>query len=51
MNDQYPHTWEALQSSIISVMNMNMFGMPFTGVNLCGFDDQESDEELCVRWM
>jgi alpha-glucosidase len=32
------------------VMNMNMFGVPFTGPDVCGTIG-EANEELCARWI
>lgn len=32
------------------ILNMNMFGIPFVGSDICGFLD-ESTAELCARWM
>ncbi|KAK6031540.1 glycosyl hydrolase, family 31, partial [Ostertagia ostertagi] len=42
-------TWEDLQASIIGAMEFNMFGIPFVGADLCGFNGKTS-EELCLRW-
>jgi alpha-glucosidase (family GH31 glycosyl hydrolase) len=49
-------SWDALRQSIPHVMQMNMLGMVHTGVDVCGFyeDDNERtelDEELCLRWL
>jgi alpha-glucosidase (family GH31 glycosyl hydrolase) len=49
-------TWQALRSSIAAVMNMNMFGIPFTGADVCGAqaasENQTAEEqtEVCARW-
>ena len=32
------------------VMNMNMFGVPFSGPDVCGTYGKV-DEELCARWI
>jgi alpha-glucosidase (family GH31 glycosyl hydrolase) len=32
-------------------MNMNMFGIPHTGADVCGTYGEEIDEELCLRWI
>ena len=29
-------TWDHLKYSIAGIMNMNMFGIPFTGADVCG---------------
>lgn len=49
-------TWNALRTSIAGVMNMNMFGIPFTGADVCGalegYENQTAAEqhEICARW-
>jgi alpha-glucosidase (family GH31 glycosyl hydrolase) len=42
--------WEFLKLSIAGIMNFNMFGVPFTGSDICGFID-DTTIELCARWM
>ena len=32
-----------------ALINMNMFGMPMVGADICGFDG-DSNQELCIRW-
>ncbi|CAO4375175.1 unnamed protein product [Caenorhabditis nigoni] len=41
--------WEDLQTSVIGVMEFNMFGIPYVGSDICGFNGK-SNEELCLRW-
>lgn len=36
--------------SIPQALQMSLFGIPFFGVDTCGFDGN-SDSELCSRWM
>lgn len=47
-------TWEFMRYSISGMMDMNMFGIPMVGANICGFfnsDDTKIDlDELCGRW-
>ncbi|EGT49350.1 hypothetical protein CAEBREN_09763 [Caenorhabditis brenneri] len=41
--------WEDSQTSVIGVMEFNMFGIPYVGSDICGFNGV-SNEELCLRW-
>ena len=43
-------TWEYMRYSIISVITFQMFGMPLSGADMCGFVGNVT-EELCARWM
>lgn len=36
--------------SIAGVMNMNMFGIPHVGADICGFFGDAVDSELCAKW-
>jgi len=42
--------WEEMRYSIIFMFNMQLFGIPHVGADICGFT-QHCDEELCTRWM
>ncbi|KAI8971501.1 alpha glucosidase [Mycotypha africana] len=42
--------WEYLKSSLANILNMQMFGITYSGADVCGFN-QNTTEELCTRWM
>eukprot|EP00884_Botryococcus_braunii_P001437 jgi/Botrbrau1/11294/Bobra.0038s0060.1 len=43
-------SWEGLRSSIAGIMTDSLAGIPFTGADICGFNDHAT-EELCARWI
>jgi len=42
--------WQDMHSSIIGLLEFNMFGIPYVGADICGFLEN-TNEELCQRWM
>ncbi|NXL87160.1 MGAL glucoamylase, partial [Alectura lathami] len=42
--------WDQMAKSIIGMMEFSLFGIPYTGADICGFFG-DSEYELCARWM
>ena len=42
-------TFDFLKYSIAGMLNMNMFGIPFSGASVCGYMGKTTDD-LCSRW-
>ena len=42
-------SYENLKNSISGIFNFNVFGIPFTGADICGFI-KNSTKDLCLRW-
>ena len=38
-----------IKNSISGIFNFNIFGIPFTGADICGFFN-DSKKDLCLRW-
>ncbi|GIX78417.1 sucrase-isomaltase, intestinal [Caerostris extrusa] len=47
------NSWEVFRSSISDVLRFQMHGVTMTGIGACEnpSQNQENDEELCVRWL
>ncbi|XP_075224728.1 lysosomal alpha-glucosidase-like [Lycorma delicatula] len=43
-------TWKEMARSIPYILNSNLFGMPLSGEDICGFQ-KETTVALCQRWM
>ncbi|GMH45019.1 hypothetical protein BSKO_12976 [Bryopsis sp. KO-2023] len=42
--------WNNLRWGTVSVLNSNLFGIPFAGADICGFNGV-TNPELCARWI
>ncbi|KFO22135.1 hypothetical protein H920_16515 [Fukomys damarensis] len=42
--------WDELGKSIIGMMEFSLFGIPYTGADICGFFG-DAEYEMCARWM
>uniref|UniRef100_UPI00398F668E maltase-glucoamylase n=1 Tax=Pristiophorus japonicus TaxID=55135 RepID=UPI00398F668E len=42
--------WDQMHKSIIGMLEFSLFGISYTGADICGFF-QDSSYELCLRWM
>uniref|UniRef100_A0A8C0TM78 Sucrase-isomaltase n=1 Tax=Canis lupus familiaris TaxID=9615 RepID=A0A8C0TM78_CANLF len=49
LGDNYAK-WDNLDKSIIGMMEFSLFGISYTGADICGFFNN-SEYELCARWM
>ncbi|XP_040499843.1 probable maltase-glucoamylase 2 [Ursus maritimus] len=43
-------SWDQLRKSIIGMMEFSLFGISYTGADICGFFGN-AEYEMCVRWM
>ncbi|CAD8201365.1 unnamed protein product [Paramecium octaurelia] len=43
-------TWAWLRSSVYQMFNFNLFGIPFVGDDICGFN-KDTTPQLCARWI
>ncbi|XP_071751949.2 sucrase-isomaltase, intestinal [Centroberyx gerrardi] len=43
-------SWDQLYKSIIGMMEFSLFGIPYTGADICGFFSS-AQYEMCLRWM
>ncbi|XP_039930494.1 sucrase-isomaltase, intestinal isoform X1 [Hirundo rustica] len=42
--------WDQLHKSVIGMMEFSLFGISYTGADICGFFN-DADYEMCARWM
>ncbi|XP_030311852.1 sucrase-isomaltase, intestinal [Calypte anna] len=42
--------WDQIWKSVIGIMEFSLFGISYTGADICGFA-KDTEYELCVRWM
>ncbi|XP_073706325.1 sucrase-isomaltase, intestinal-like [Garra rufa] len=49
LGDNYS-AWNQLLKSIVGMMEFSIFGIPYTGADICGFFDT-AQYQMCLRWM
>jgi len=49
LGDNY-REYAYMNYSISGLMNMNMFGIPHVGADICGFIGDTNDDVLCAKW-
>lgn len=49
LGDNYS-AWDQLLKSIIGMMEFSIFGVSYTGADICGFFNP-AQKEMCLRWM
>ncbi|NWV96371.1 MGA protein, partial [Machaerirhynchus nigripectus] len=42
--------WDQLPKSVVGMLEFSLFGISYTGADICGFF-QEAEYEMCLRWM
>ncbi|CAF2051540.1 unnamed protein product [Rotaria magnacalcarata] len=42
--------WPHLKYNIIGMLEFNLFGIPYVGADICGFEG-DTTEQMCQRWM
>ncbi|CAF0846134.1 unnamed protein product [Adineta steineri] len=42
--------WSHIKHNIIGMLEFNLFGIPYVGADICGFEGNTT-EEMCQRWM
>ncbi|RCN42127.1 hypothetical protein ANCCAN_11920, partial [Ancylostoma caninum] len=42
-------SWDDLRSAVIGAQEFNLFGIPYIGSDICGFN-RDATEEMCLRW-
>lgn len=48
---QNQRSWADMAYGIAGTMNMNMFGIPMSGPNACGYFGAAREDEMCGRWI
>nr|XP_028587297.1 sucrase-isomaltase, intestinal [Podarcis muralis] len=49
LGDNYAR-WDQLTKSVIGIMEFSLFGISYTGADICGFFN-DTTYEMCARWM